>query len=214
LVLRGIVRALCLVTLPTIAVLVPIPRGDRPDVSLPNISAGPVAARIRTGPTVAPPTPQAPSFDVVSVASDGTAVIAGRAAPGSLVQVFDGSKQLGEVVADKRGEWVLIPDRPLAAGARRLSLRAATKDGPMVAAAKAVTVTVAHATPAGVASPPAGPSPAKPSYVVLRGNSLWQIARRLLGSGLRYLAIYTANRGQIRKPDLIYPGQVLKLPQS
>ena len=44
------------------------------------------------------------------------------------------------------------------------------------------------------------------------GNSLWRIARRAYGSGFDYIIIYRANQDQIRNPDLIYPGQVFKLP--
>jgi nucleoid-associated protein YgaU len=32
------------------------------------------------------------------------------------------------------------------------------------------------------------------------------------GQGVLYSQIFTANRGLIRNPDLIYPGQVLAIP--
>ena len=63
-----------------------------------------------------------PSFDVVRVNPDGDTVIAGRAAPEAKVEIFDGEKQIGEVLADKRGEWVFLPSSPLPPGNRRLSL--------------------------------------------------------------------------------------------
>ncbi len=44
------------------------------------------------------------------------------------------------------------------------------------------------------------------------GNTLWQIARQLYGSGVRYTLIFGENSEQIADPDLIYPGQVFKLP--
>jgi hypothetical protein len=47
-----------------------------------------------------------------------------------------------------------------------------------------------------------------------RGQNLWTIARRAYGQGIRYTAIYEANRQDIRNPDLIYPGQVFNLPGS
>ena len=50
------------------------------------------------------------------------------------------------------------------------------------------------------------------SLVVQPGNSLWRIARRTYGDGLRFTTIYEANRSQIRDPDLIYPGQIFTLP--
>ncbi|WP_375464556.1 LysM peptidoglycan-binding domain-containing protein [uncultured Methylobacterium sp.] len=47
---------------------------------------------------------------------------------------------------------------------------------------------------------------------ISRGESLWQISRRLYGRGDRYTVIYDANQQQIRNPDLIYPGQLFILP--
>lgn len=48
-----------------------------------------------------------------------------------------------------------------------------------------------------------------PSYVVQRGDTLWDIAARLLGSGLRWteLAAFNGLSG-----DTIHPGQVLRIP--
>jgi len=81
----------------------------------------PVAAAASVpAPTPAPPA--APSFDVVRVAPDGATVMAGRAAPGASVTVKDGETALGSVKADGRGEWVLLPDQPLAPGTRELNL--------------------------------------------------------------------------------------------
>ena len=59
----------------------------------------------------------------------------------------------------------------------------------------------------------AEPAPGQ-NYVVERGNSLWQIARRVYGAGTRYTVIYSANPNQIRDPNLIYPGQVFTLSRS
>jgi LysM repeat protein len=73
-----------------------------------------------------PPTAPAaaPSFDIVKVDPSGHAVIAGRAAPGAKVTVLDGDKPLGDVTADDRGEWVLVPTAPIPPGERQLTLEA------------------------------------------------------------------------------------------
>jgi nucleoid-associated protein YgaU len=71
-----------------------------------------------------PPDPDAPRFDVVRVEPDGSAVMAGRAAPGARVSILDAGTAIGEVTADERGEWVFLPDEPLAPGDRELSLSA------------------------------------------------------------------------------------------
>jgi len=68
--------------------------------------------------------PVKPSFDVVRVNPKGDTVIAGRAEPGSTVTILDRGKVIGKVTADQRGEWVFVPDKPLAPGSRQLSLEA------------------------------------------------------------------------------------------
>lgn len=299
-------------------------------------------AGARPGSDIAPQPPPMvpPSFDIVKVGPTGTAVIAGRAEPGSTVTVRDGDKIIGEVTADRRGEWVLVPQQPIGPGDRLLSLEAANRQsGAVVKSDETVALSIAPAAsdgkgesalavvlprdggaaarvlqrPGGV---PGGATPAQPDtpatatpnalsmdtveydaqgrvalsghatpgatvqiyignepvatatadttgiwtarsarpvggaraelrldqlgkdgrvaqrvtlplarptaaelaagedYVVRPGNSLWQIARRTYGNGVRYLIIYSANLGQIRDPDRIYPGQVFKLPKT
>ncbi|GGK35563.1 LysM peptidoglycan-binding domain-containing protein [Salinarimonas ramus] len=48
--------------------------------------------------------------------------------------------------------------------------------------------------------------------LVVRGDSLWRISRRIYGNGIRYTVIFDANQDQIRNPNLIFPGQVFVLP--
>ncbi|MEK9752864.1 MAG: peptidoglycan-binding protein, partial [Rhodospirillaceae bacterium] len=60
-----------------------------------------------------------PTFDVVRVTPDGNAVIAGRGLPGAMVTVIVDGRAIGEVRADERGEWVLVPAKPLAPGSRQ-----------------------------------------------------------------------------------------------
>lgn len=50
-------------------------------------------------------------------------------------------------------------------------------------------------------------------YVVVKGDCLWNIAKRYYGAGAQYTKIYNANSGIIKNPSLIYPGQVLKIPK-
>ncbi|MEM7289111.1 MAG: LysM peptidoglycan-binding domain-containing protein [Pseudomonadota bacterium] len=52
------------------------------------------------------------------------------------------------------------------------------------------------------------------AVIIRRGDSLWRVARRNYGAGIRYTTIFEANRDQVRDPDLIYPGQVLKVPED
>ncbi len=65
----------------------------------------------------------APTFDIVRVEKDGSAVVAGRAIPKAKVQVLLDGEVLGEITADERGEWVFVPDTPLPAGAHEMAIR-------------------------------------------------------------------------------------------
>lgn len=49
-------------------------------------------------------------------------------------------------------------------------------------------------------------------YEVKKGDSLWKIAANTLGNGSRHNEIFEANREVIRDPDLIFPGQKLRIP--
>lgn len=86
-----------------------------------------------------------PEFDVVRVSEEGDTVIAGRAPAGSEVTVMDGDKSIGTVRADERGEWVILPNEPLAAGSRELSLTAETPEGEQVQSEDVVVLVVPEA---------------------------------------------------------------------
>ena len=56
----------------------------------------------------------------------------------------------------------------------------------------------------------AEPTPAYGTYTVVKGDTLWGIASKKLGSGTRYKEIKTLNG---LSSDTIYAGQKLKLPK-
>jgi nucleoid-associated protein YgaU len=49
-------------------------------------------------------------------------------------------------------------------------------------------------------------------HTVVKGDTLWKISEKTLGSGARYQEIFEANRPMLKDPDKIYPGQVLRIP--
>ena len=83
-----------------------------------------------------------PSFDVVRIGPDGNAVIAGRAEPNSTVRIREGEEVIGEATADERGEWVVLPNKPLASGDRELSLEAEDETGTVSKADDKVVVLI------------------------------------------------------------------------
>jgi nucleoid-associated protein YgaU len=61
---------------------------------------------------------------------------------------------------------------------------------------------------------PATPAPTVKTYVVQKGDSLSKIAKKEYGNANDWRKIFEANRDIIKNPDLIHPGQVLKIPDA
>ncbi|WP_431283455.1 LysM peptidoglycan-binding domain-containing protein [Humitalea sp. 24SJ18S-53] len=179
------------------------PRTEAPAVAQPAVTPS-AATQATPAPAAATPAPQAsaatqaaaaqpaptpPSFDVARVGARGTAVIAGRAAPGAEVRLLDGGRELGRTRADARGEWVILPAEPLAAGARELTLHARLVDGRDIAGRDSVLIVIPDAAaPHAVAeaAPAAGADPApaaRAPIVALLTPSTAPAAPRLLQGG-------------------------------
>jgi nucleoid-associated protein YgaU len=69
------------------------------------------------------------------------------------------------------------------------------------------------ARPPAVTDPIAGSGTAG-TYIVVKGDSLSKIAKEQYGDASKWRKIYEANRDLIKDPDLIYPGQSLRIPQA
>ena len=50
------------------------------------------------------------------------------------------------------------------------------------------------------------------TYTVKKGDTLSKIAKDQLGDAGAYMKIFNANKDQLTDPDMIKPGQVLKIP--
>lgn len=59
---------------------------------------------------------------------------------------------------------------------------------------------------------PATNAPQTKTYTVKKGDTLWGIAKKYYGNGAKYPTIYSANKGKIKNPNLIYVGQVFTIP--
>jgi len=82
-------------------------------------------------------------------------------------------------------------------------------DAPVEAAAAPAAPVIQAAPAAAPAAPPPAPPapPAQRTYTVKKGDTLSAIGRHF---GVPYMAIAKLNN--IKNPDLIYPGQVFKIP--
>ena len=143
------------------------------------------------------------SLDTAEYGGPDQLVLSGGAQPGARLNIYAGGRLIGSATADEAGKWALRSDYRGPTGGVELRLDQLAADG-----------SVAQRVAAPL-DPPERRSviPDAATYVVEPGNSLWRIARRHYGKGLRYTAIYEANQDMIRDPKLIYPGQELQLPQ-
>lgn len=175
-------------------------------------TAGAPALAVATGPNGAPrvlagPAPARPGrlgLGAVDYGEHGDVRLAGQAPPGARVRVYADNRPVGTATAGPDGRWTMVPTYPIAPGAHRLRLDQLGAHGRVIAR---IEVPFRREQVAG--------QPLAPGRTVVQpGNSLWVIAHRAYGAGMRYTVIFAANRAQIRDPNLIYPGQLINVPAS
>jgi nucleoid-associated protein YgaU len=59
----------------------------------------------------------------------------------------------------------------------------------------------------------AEPAPEARYHTVVSGDSLSKIAKVMYGDAMKYPVIFEANKPMLKDVDLIYPGQVLRIPE-
>jgi len=57
------------------------------------------------------------------------------------------------------------------------------------------------------------PEPEPRFYTVEKGDSLSKIAKEVYGDYMKWEALFAANKEVIENPDLIYPGQQIRIPE-
>ncbi len=136
----------------------------------------------------------------------GKLALRGTAPPGASVTVDVDGKPVAAAKADADGAWSATTEPGVADGAARIGATAMESGGDGEKGVLRISLPFAPASL--IQEFPQGRM-----VIVQPGNSLWRIARRTYGAGLRYTVIYAANRGQIHNPDRIYPGQILHAPK-
>jgi nucleoid-associated protein YgaU len=84
-----------------------------------------------------------PVFDIARIERTGDAVIAGRAAPGAIVELLRNGERLDGATADRSGQFVMVPPR-LPPGDYELTLRSRLPDGTMATSKQGVVVALAE----------------------------------------------------------------------
>ncbi|GAK32572.1 peptidoglycan-binding protein LysM [Iodidimonas nitroreducens] len=142
------------------------------------------------------------AVDTVDFGAEGQTILSGRALPRSTVRVYIDNELIEEVRAGDEGRWMASQTQPIADGDHVIRVDQVLTEGE-------VQLRVEQPFKAGMAL---DPSQAQSRVVVQPGNTLWTIARKLYGRGTRFTMIFQENSEQIIDPDLIYPGQLFRLP--
>jgi nucleoid-associated protein YgaU len=185
------------VSAPAGALALSVPQSGEGPSEILNMPSTGNAAEVPKGPV------REPTLDVVDFDKEGRMALAGRAAADSKVALYLDDKLIGSATVDPHGRWRFVPEEKLSIGRHELRVDQVDADN---------KVTARIAQP--IEQPDfAALTPGDAQIVVQPGNSLWRLARRTYGEGLQYSVIYEANKDRVRDPDLIYPGQILTVPQ-
>ena len=130
----------------------------------PETPAEPAAAETASAAEAAATEPVKPTFDVVRVEPDGSAVIAGRASPAADVVVTLSGNELGAAKATENGEWVVVTTTPIAPGSYELKAVAKVGDTQVVSDQSVALVVPAAGTDEKVLAVVSEPN--KPSQVL------------------------------------------------
>lgn len=158
-------------------------------------------------------------------AESHTLYVAGEATAGTLVRIFANDELVGEALAAPDGTWLLEAEKELPIGKVDLRAEAVPESGAPSAAVVADSAPFMHYADGVVLEPlaaavgdgrtvlsDAAQFPPAAYVIIRRGDNLWRIARRNYGRGIKYQAIYAANKDRIRNPHWIFPGQVFVVP--
>jgi len=108
----------------------------------PLASAQQQAKDLATALTPAPPATgdgAVPEFDIVHIEPTGEAVVAGRAAPGTVIELLRNGEAHDRVMVDQSGQFAMVP-RPLPNGTYELTLRSTQADGKQTTSKQSVAV--------------------------------------------------------------------------
>ncbi len=148
------------------------------------------------------------SLGSIDYDDEGNVALSGTGQPGGSIDLYLDNKFIGSAETGDDGNWQISPEADVAPGEYQLRVDQKDKDGNVISR---VEIPFKREAAEDVILAKGG---LEIRAVVQPGNSLWRIARRMYGDGLQYTLIYQANEGQIRDPDLIYPGQIFKIPDN
>ncbi len=169
---------------------------------------------VQASPTLTAPEAQPNvALDAITYDPDGEVQLSGRATGDGAVQVYIDNEPVTASPVTEGGDWRIdLPD--IATGVYTLRIDEVDAEGGVVSR---LETPFRREEAADVAAVLAEETSVDGFEVAVRtvqpGATLWAIAEENLGAGIFYVEVYEANRDLIRDPDLIYPGQIFRIPE-
>ena len=153
------------------------------------------------------------ALDAITYDPEGDVQLAGRAIGDGAVQVYIDNEPITTSPVTQGGEWQIeLPQ--IDTGVYTLRIDEVDAEGDVVSR---LETPFKREEPADVAAVLAEDTEVEGFEVAVRtvqpGATLWAIAEENLGSGIYYIEVFAANADLIRDPDLIYPGQIFRIPE-
>ncbi|WP_299815693.1 LysM peptidoglycan-binding domain-containing protein [uncultured Jannaschia sp.] len=171
------------------------------------LRAGPDGVTVLAGAATEPAFREKVSIDAISYDASGEVQIAGHGLREMRLRIYLDDRPVQVAQVDERGAWTAVLS-PLESGVYTLRVDALAPDGSVVGRIE----TPFQRTAPEVAA--AARRDGLTAITVQPGYTLWAISEGYFGEGIRYVQIFEENRGRIRDPDLIFPGQIFTLPQD
>lgn len=164
---------------------------------------------VQSGPSMVAPNV---GLDAITYDPQGEVQLSGRAVGDGSVQVYLDNQPVNASPVTQGGDW-RIDLLDVATGVYTLRVDEVNTDGAVVSR---IETPFKREEPRDVAAVLAEETSQDGFDVAVRtvqpGATLWAIAEETLGNGIYYVQVYEANADLIRDPDLIYPGQIFRMP--
>jgi len=153
------------------------------------------------------------ALDAITYDPEGEVQLSGRAIGDGAVQVYINNEPLTASPVTEGGDWRI--DLPsIDTGVYTLRIDEVDEQGDVVSR---LETPFKREEPEDVAAVLAEETSQDGFEVAVRtvqpGATLWAIAEETLGNGIFYVEVFEANSDLIRDPNLIYPGQIFRMPE-
>lgn len=158
----------------------------------------------------APAMPDQVAIDAITYGDSGEVTLSGRGTASSELRIYLDNRPVARADVPGTGRWQAeLP--AIETGTYTLRVDEIDAQGTVASRAESPFL---REDPAKLAAAGEAVDAGTPLRVVTvqPGHTLWALARDRYGEGTAYVKLFEANRGQIRNPDLIYPGQVFDMP--